>query len=157
FHSIKALARVIAARGVEELVHEAESLLSPVRAGDRALDTSVQQALIAAADALQDGLRAPLAWPAPASLMEELRHAAAAAQQDGTAQLSILTGGEPWRFIGEDVDLLRGFAELLAELLPEAAQAIVDEDEDAFREAAGMVAYASARLALDRVEAVARD
>jgi len=157
FHSIKALARVIAAEGVEELVHEAESLLSPVRAGECPFDATVQQALIAAADALEDGLRAPLSWPAPASVIDELRHAAIAAERDGAAQLSALSGGEPWRFLGEDVDLLRGFAELLAEVLPEAAQAILDEDEEAFREAAGMVTYASARLALDHVEAVARD
>ena len=157
FHSIKALARVIAAKGVEELVHEAESLLSPVRAGDLPFDATVQQALIAAADALEDGLRAPLFWPAPASLIDELRHAAVAAERDGAAPLSTLSGGEPWRFIGEDVDLLRGFAELLAEVLPETAQAIVDEDEETFHEAAGMVTYASARLALGHVEAVARD
>jgi chemotaxis protein histidine kinase CheA len=157
FHSIKALARVIAAKGIEELVHEAESLLSPVRAGDRLLDASVQQALIGAADALEDGLRAPLSWPAPPSLIEELQHAATPVEGDGTTSLPTLSGGEPWRFIGEDVDLLRGFAELLAEILPEAAHAIVDGDEDAFREAAGMVTYASARLALDRMEAVARD
>jgi hypothetical protein len=67
----------------------------------------------------------------------------------------VLSGGEPWRFVGEDIDLLRGFAELLAEVLPEAAQAIVDGDEDAFHEAAGMVAYASARLGLDRMEGTA--
>ena len=76
FHSIKALARVIAAKGIEELVHEAENLLSPVRAGDHPFDVSVQQALIAAADALDDALGAPLSWPAPASLIDELRRAA---------------------------------------------------------------------------------
>jgi chemotaxis protein histidine kinase CheA len=156
FHSIKALARVIAAKGVEELVHEAESLLSPVRAGDRAFDVTVQQALIAAADALEDALRAPLSWPAPMSLIEELRRAAAAGERDGGAAVATLSGGEPWRFIGEDVDLLRGFAELLAEVLPEAAQAIIDRQEDAFREAVEMVAYACARLGLERMEVVAR-
>src|SRR5215475_639054 len=87
FHSIKALARVIAAKGIEELVHEAESLLSPVRAGDRLLDASVQQALIGAADALEDGLRAPLSWPAPPSLIEELQHAATPVEGDGTTSL----------------------------------------------------------------------
>src|SRR5215470_10204134 len=81
FHSIKALARVLAAKGIEELVHEAENLLSPVRAGDRPFDASVQQALIAAADALDDALRAPLSWPAPASLIDELRRAAVAVER----------------------------------------------------------------------------
>jgi chemotaxis protein histidine kinase CheA len=156
FHSIKALARVIGADGVEALVHEAESLLSPVRAGERVFDATVQQALIAAADALDDSLRAPQAWPAPASVLDELRHAAAAVAQDETIALAPLTGGEPWRFLGDDVDLLHGFAELLAELLPEAARAIIDSDEDGFREAADMVAYAAARLGLQRMESVAR-
>ena len=78
FHSIKALARVISGTGIEELVHEAESLLSAVRAGDRGFDAAVQQALIAAADALEDALRAPLSWPAPTSVIAELHRAAAA-------------------------------------------------------------------------------
>jgi chemotaxis protein histidine kinase CheA len=155
FHSIKALARVIAAKGIEDLVHEAESLLSPVRAGARPFDETVQQVLIAAADALEDALRAPFSWLAPASLIEELRSAIIAVEPDAGAALTVLSGGEPWRFVGEDIDLLRGFAELLAEVLPEAAQAIVDGDEDAFHEAAGMVAYASARLGLDRMEGTA--
>lgn len=155
FHSIKALARVIAAKGIEDLVHEAESLLSPVRAGARPFDETVQQVLIATADALQDALRAPFSWLAPASLIEELRSATIAVEPDAGAAITVLSGGEPWRFIGEDIDLLRGFAELLAEVLPEAAQAIVDGDEDAFHEAAGMVAYASARLGLDRMEGTA--
>src|SRR6201989_3012914 len=97
FHSIKALARVIGAKGAEELVHEAESLLSPVRAGDHVLAPSVQQALIAATDALQDGLHAPLSWTAPSSLIDELRHAATLAERDGAASLPTLSGGEPGR------------------------------------------------------------
>jgi two-component system chemotaxis sensor kinase CheA len=157
FHSIKALARVIAANGVEALVHEAESLLSPVRAGVRAFDAAVQQTLIAAADALDDSLRAPQSWPAPTSLIDELRRVAVAVALDETAALAPLTGGEPWRFLGDDIDLLHGFAELLAELLPEAATAIIDQDQDAFDEAAGMMAYASARLGLERMEAATRN
>jgi two-component system chemotaxis sensor kinase CheA len=156
FHSIKALARVISGTGIEELVHEAESLLSAVRAGDRGFDAVVQQALIAAADALEDALRAPLSWPAPTSVIAELHRAAAAGERDGGAAVATLSSGEPWRFMGEDVDLLRGFAELLAEVLPEAAQAIIDRQEDVFREAADMVAHACARLGLERTEAVAR-
>ena len=155
FHSIKALARVIAAGGVEALVHEAESLLSPVRSGERAFDTAIQQALIAAADALEDALRAPQSWAAPTSLIDELRSAATALARDETTPRATLMGGEPWRFLGEDIDLLHGFAELLAELLPETAQAVIDEDEGAFREAARMIAYASARVGLQRMEAIA--
>jgi two-component system, chemotaxis family, sensor kinase CheA len=156
FHSIKALARVISGTGIEELVHEAESLLSAVRAGDRGFDAAVQQALIAAADALEDALRAPLSWPAPTSVIAELHRAAAAGERGGSAAVATLSSGEPWRFMGDDVDLLRGFAELLAEVLPEAAQAIIDRQEDVFCEAADMVAHACARLGLERMEAVAR-
>ena len=47
FHSIKGLARVVAADGMERLTHEAESLLSPVRSGDRSFDTTIQEPLIA--------------------------------------------------------------------------------------------------------------
>jgi two-component system chemotaxis sensor kinase CheA len=155
FHSTKALARVIAAKGVEDLVHEAESLLSPVRAGARPLDETVQQVLIAAADALEDALRAPFSWTAPPSLIEELRSAAVAVEREGGAALTVLSGGEPWRFIGEDADLLRGFAELLAEVLPEAAQAIIDAEQDVLHEAADMVGYACAQLGLDRMERTA--
>ena len=71
FHSIKALARVIAAKGVEDLVHEAESLLSPVRAGDLPFDATVQQALIAAADALEES-----AGGDHSELVQELRKVA---------------------------------------------------------------------------------
>src|SRR5216684_4064902 len=57
FHSIKGLARVVAATGMERLTHEAENLLSPVRSGDRSFDTTIQEPLIAATDALR--MRSP--------------------------------------------------------------------------------------------------
>src|ERR1700676_4857937 len=65
FHSIKGLARVVAATGIEALAHQAESLLSPVRSGDRVFDSTIQEPLIAAADALKDALAEPLGWQAP--------------------------------------------------------------------------------------------
>ncbi|MBV9563195.1 MAG: chemotaxis protein CheW [Bradyrhizobium sp.] len=157
FHSIKALSRVIGAKGVETLVHEAEGLLSQLRAGQRTIDAAIQDALIASADVLEDALAAPFGWSAPPSLIDELQQAAVATGQDVVIVTTAPAGGEPWRFIGDDLDLLQGFAELFCEVLPEAARAIVEGQEEAFREAAGMVAYACAQLALARMEAMAHD
>src|ERR1700704_3864754 len=78
FHSIKGLARVVAAAGMEALAHEAESLLSPVRSGHGVFDATIQEPLIAATDALRDALAEPLGWQAPAHLVEALRTATAA-------------------------------------------------------------------------------
>src|SRR4051812_44470046 len=116
FHSIKGLARVVGAVGMEALAHEAESLLSPVRSGDRAFDLALQEPLLAAADALKDALAEPLGWHAPAMTVENLRIAAAeATANDAHAAGSVGAGNEPWRFLGDDLDLLRAFAELLYE------------------------------------------
>jgi two-component system chemotaxis sensor kinase CheA len=119
FHSIKGLARVVAADGMERLTHEAESLLSPVRSGDRSFDTTIQEPLIAATDALRDALAEPLGWQAPIKIIEALRAATAAIGPDGSSEnTSDEAGNEPWRFLGDDLDLLRAFAELLDESFP---------------------------------------
>jgi len=49
FHSIKGLARTFAATAMEVVAHEAESLLSPVRSGDRLFDAAMQELLVAGA------------------------------------------------------------------------------------------------------------
>src|SRR6185503_5310956 len=151
FHSIKGLARVIEAKGMEALAHEAESLLAPLRAGGRGFDDVVQEPLIAATDALKEALADPIAAPAPAALMETLRQAAEAAAQEGASELPALAGNEPWRFLGDDPDLLRAFAELLCELLPEIAQilrdsALRDGAEEGLAEPAGILSHAAGRL-----------
>jgi two-component system, chemotaxis family, sensor kinase CheA len=151
FHSIKGLARVIEARGMEALAHEAESLLAPLRAGGRGFDEGVQEPLIATTDALKEALADPIAAPAPAALMEMLRHAAAAVAQEGASEVPALAGNEPWRFLGDDPDLLRAFAELLCELLPEIAQtlrdgALRDGVPERLAEPAGILFHAAGRL-----------
>lgn len=157
FHSIKGLARVVAADGMERLTHEAESLLSPVRSGDRSFDTTIQEPLIAATDALRDALAEPLGWQAPIKIIEALRAATAAIGPDGSSEnTSDEAGNEPWRFLGDDLDLLRAFAELLDEVLPAAAQAIVRRDEDGLREAIDAVTFACTRLGFDGVGLVAQ-
>lgn len=156
FHSIKGLARMIEANAMEALAHEAENLLSRVRSGARGFDATVQEPLIAAIDGLKDALAEPLAAPAPAAIIGALRRATATTgpkpSRDAPADIS---GSEPWRFLGDDLDLLRAFAELLCEILPEAAQAVVEGDDNAFGEAIGTVTHACTRLGLDGVKAIA--
>ena len=157
FHSIKGLARVINAKGMEAVAHEAESLLSQVRRGDRGFDASCQEPMIAVADWLKDALGEPLSSQAPSSIIEALQRASNGLQQDGpTSATAPISSGEPWRYIGDDVDLLRAFAELLRELLPDAAQAILKGVDHEWEALAGTIAHACSRLGLDRMEAVAR-
>jgi HPt (histidine-containing phosphotransfer) domain-containing protein len=151
FHSIKGLARLVGAPGMEALAHEAESLLSPVRSGDRAFDATIQEPLFTATDALRDALAEPLGWQPPAMVIEALRAATAAIAANGTGERSPASAGnEPWRFLGDDLDLLRAFAELLDEIVPEAAQAIVNQDDDGLAEATGAIIFACTRLGFDR-------
>jgi chemotaxis protein histidine kinase CheA len=158
FHSIKGLARVIGAAGMEGLAHEAESLLSPVRSGDRAFDATIQEPLLATTDALKDALAEPLGWPAPAMIIEALRAATAAGAASGAGERSAASAGnEPWRFLGDDFDLLRAFAELLDEIVPEAAQAIVNQDDDDLAEATGAIIFACTRLGFDGLKAAAQN
>jgi two-component system chemotaxis sensor kinase CheA len=149
-HSIKGLARSFAATEMETLAHEAESLLSPVRSGYRAFDTEILELLISATDALRDALADPFGWQAPVGLIEAMRLAIAATVVDGsTERASGDIDNEPWRLLGDDLETLRAFAELLEEILPEAAQAIVDRDEDALRGAIDSLSFACKRLGLD--------
>jgi two-component system, chemotaxis family, sensor kinase CheA len=156
FHSIKGLARVVGAIGMEALAHEAESLLSPVRSGDRAFDTTILEPLLAATDALKDALAEPLGWQAPAMVVEALRAATTAIVANGAGERSPAgAGNEPWRFLGDDLDLLQGFAELLDEIVPEVAQAIVDQDDDGLAETTGAIIFACTRLGFDGLKAAA--
>jgi chemotaxis protein histidine kinase CheA len=149
-HSIKGLARSFAATEMETLAHEAESLLSPVRSGQRAFDTDVLELLISATDALRDALADPFGWQAPVGLIEAMRLAIAATITDGSSErASGDIDNEPWRLLGDDLETLRAFAELLEEILPEAAQAIVDRDEDALRGAVDSLGFACKRLGLE--------
>jgi two-component system chemotaxis sensor kinase CheA len=157
FHSIKGLARVVAAPGMEALAHEAESLLSPVRSGDRVFNAAIREPLIAATDALRDALNEPLQWQPPAGIIGALRATTAALVANGSGDSPLgEVGNEPWRLLGDDLDQLRAFAELLDEILPEAAQAIVDRDEDDLIEAIDAVTFACKRLGFDGLGAVAQ-
>lgn len=157
FHSIKGLARVVDAKGMEAVAHEAESLLSKLRLGGRGFDTICQEPLIAVTDWLKEALRQSLSSPAPQAIVEALRRASDGLEHDGAAAAPpSASGGEPWRHIGDDVDLLRAFAELLRELLPEAAQAILNGDEHEWQELVATIAHACSRLGLARMEAAAR-
>jgi chemotaxis protein histidine kinase CheA len=157
FHSIKGLARVVDAKGMEALAHEAENLLSQVRRGARGFDASCQEPLIAVADWLKDALGTPLSAQAPTSIIEALRHASEAAEHDdGASAPASVPGGEPWRHLGDDPDLLKAFAELLHELLPEAAQAVLGGDDREWHALLGTIVHACSRLGLDRIEVTAR-
>jgi chemotaxis protein histidine kinase CheA len=150
FHSIKGLARGFAATEMEALAHEAESLLAPVRSGDRRLDPATQELLIAAADALKDALAEPFGWRAPVSLVEAMRAVNVAVVQKTPSESTFDDAdSEPWRLLGDDLETLRAFAELLNEILPEAAQAIVDRDEVGLRESIEALSFACTRLGFD--------
>jgi two-component system chemotaxis sensor kinase CheA len=157
FHSIKGLARVLNAKGMEAVAHEAESLLSQVRRGERGFDASCQEPMIAVTDWLKDALGEPLSSQAPASIIEALQRASNGLEQDGsTSATAPITSGEPWRYIGDDADLLRAFAELLRELLPDAAHAMLNDVDHEWEALAGTIAHACSRLGLDRMEVIAR-
>ncbi|HEY4985944.1 MAG TPA: ATP-binding protein [Bradyrhizobium sp.] len=157
FHSIKGLARAFAAAEMEALAHEAESLLAPVRSGDRPLDPAMQDLLIAATDALKDALAEPFGWRAPASLVEAMRTANAAVVHRTPSESTYGDAdSEPWRLLGDDIETLRAFAELLNEILPEAAQAIVDRDELGLRESIEALTFACTRLGFDGLGAAAQ-
>lgn len=157
FHSIKGLARVIDAKGMEALAHEAESLLSQVRRGDRNFDVSCQEPLIAVSDWLKAALSEPLASQAPPAIIEALQRASDGLEQESNAeQADSVAGGEPWRFVGDDLDLLRAFAELLREVLAEAAHAILKRDDQEWHASVETIAHACLRLGLEPMEAAAR-
>ena len=158
FHSIKGLARVVDAKGMEALAHEAENLLSQVRRGARGFDVSCQEPLIAVTDWLKDALGAASFSPqAPESIIEALRQASDGSEHaDGAGLSAGVEGGEPWRQLGDDPDLLRAFAELLGEILPEAARAMLGDNDPEWDALVGTIAHACSRLGLDRMEAVAR-
>lgn len=156
FHSIKGLARAFAAAEMEAVAHEAESLLAPVRSGNRLLDPAMQDLLIAAADSLKDALAEPFRWRAPASLVEAMRVANAAIVQKTPSENTYGDAdAEPWRLLGDDIETLRAFAELLNEILPEAAQAIVDRDEAGLRESIEALTFACTRLGFEGLGAAA--
>jgi chemotaxis protein histidine kinase CheA len=155
FHSIKGLARVFDAKGMEALAHEAESLLSQVRRGARGFDASCQEPLIAVTDWLKEALAAALPSEAPQPIIDALRNASEGSEHDDSTAPDSLPGGEPWRHLGDDLDLLKAFAELLRELLPEAAQAMSGGDDREWNALVGTIAHACSRLSLDRMEATA--
>jgi chemotaxis protein histidine kinase CheA len=150
FHSIKGLGRAFAATEMEALAHQAESLLSPVRSGRRDFDMVLLDLLISTSDALKDALANPFGWQAPAGLIEAMRRATAATPDDGSDESgSGDADSEPWRLLGDDLGTLRAFAELLGEILPEAAQAIVERDDDGLRGAIDTLGFACTRLGFE--------
>jgi chemotaxis protein histidine kinase CheA len=64
FHSVKGLARVVDCAPLERLAHATESLLSPVRDGERPLDQTLQDLLLQSLDAIR-GARGALLDGAP--------------------------------------------------------------------------------------------
>jgi two-component system, chemotaxis family, sensor kinase CheA len=150
FHSIKGLARAFAATEMEALAHHAESLLSPVRSGRRDFDMVLLDLLISTSDALKDALADPFGWQAPAGLIEAMRRATAATPDNGSDESSSGDAdSEPWRLLGDDLGTLRAFAELLGEILPEAAQAIVNRDDEGLRGAIDALGFACTRLGFE--------
>jgi chemotaxis protein histidine kinase CheA len=138
-HSIKGLARVLAAGGLEKLAHVAESLLVAVRDGRRTLDGATQDVLLRAIDAFKDARERILAG-AEFVADEALLRALAESETPERAELSAAepaeapaarSDGDPDGALpspdGElyfDQATLIALAELFDELLPSIAGAV---------------------------------
>ncbi len=132
FHSVKGLARAMDLRGMEEIAHAAESLLSPVREGTAPLDAGVVAVLLPALDALKAGRRTALNerrdQPAPEAVLANLKQLFATLT--GGAPLPEMPPPEdtkpappepapdPREAVREDPEILGYFAELLRGALP---------------------------------------
>jgi chemotaxis protein histidine kinase CheA len=136
-HSIKGLARVLAATGLERLAHVAESLLVAVREGRRTLDGPTQDVLLQAVDAFKAARERIVAggeFLADEALLRALAESERPVRAEpSTGELpeapATLAEGEPDPVSSFDGDLqfeqatLIALAELFEELLPSIAGA----------------------------------
>lgn len=151
-HSLKGLARIVGAPGMEALGHTAEEALGAVRAGRRRLDPALVALLMRAADALRGAstLVPETAWAPDPALVATLERAAREAGESSAAR----AGPRPaWSLLNPDRDLLLATLELLeTEILPAIADgaALPTEDMAVLRHACGRVGLAGMALALDQ-------
>lgn len=133
FHSVKGLARVVDCAPLERLAHATESLLSPVRDGERPLDQTLQDLLLQSLDAIR-GARGALLDGAPVQPDEAFLASLAAALLDGpgaSAHDAHAVGPAALKDIFSDGDTLVALAELFEELLPQIARAVAEPDSEA--------------------------
>lgn len=127
-HSVKGLARVLAASGLEKLAHVAESLLSGVRERKIELDTRSQDLLLQAVDGFKQARTCLLngtEFRADEALLVGLEAAAtkqrpAASAKGGAEVLQEGAAGDLYF----DRETLVALAELFEELLPSLAEAV---------------------------------
>ena len=155
-HSVKGLARVAGARSLEGIAHQAESLLSPIRAGTRGFEAATQALLLEASDAMRNLRLASLddlGAPPPPGLLAKLK---AATDQPLTGAPTEAAAG-PWAALHDDRDLLQGLLELLDELLLEIAEALASpQATDLLAEAFATLRYAARHVHLPGLEAAIR-
>ena len=154
-HSLKGLARVAEALSMERLLHGAESHLAGVRSGERPLATTAVDALIGLVDWIGAAIEAgPLA---EAEAPEAIADAVGAL--DGGPGGRAQGEAAPSRLVlGLEPDMVRAFAELLAEVRPSLeawAGASVAGADDSGRDDADMLVHAAAKLGLAGLAAAA--
>jgi chemotaxis protein histidine kinase CheA len=130
-HSIKGLARVLSASGLEKLAHVAESLLSSVREGTTELDTRAQELLLQAVDAVKQArasLLEGVEFRADEALLVGLEAASTrqkSADAAGSADIVHEAAAGDLYF---DRETLVGLAEMFEEMLPALAETVATGD-----------------------------
>ncbi|WP_186393601.1 MULTISPECIES: chemotaxis protein CheA [unclassified Pannonibacter] len=156
FHSLKGLARVAGISQLEELTHQAEACLYPVRHGRKPLEAPAIDALLR----LVDGIRRAIGSGDLASFLAQ-EGLAQDLEQQASASSAGLTADFPEQTVALDAlglepEMSRAFAELLSELLDEFASAQASGDLDALRQTAAVLVHGCARLGLHGLERCAR-
>jgi chemotaxis protein histidine kinase CheA len=158
FHSIKGLARVIGFRPLEEIAHEAESLLATVRSGTRALNEGAINLLLQSLDAVKHArtaLQEGREFKADERLLEALKAATkgGSATEGGDDSPESAAGHTDLYF---DYDTLVALAELFEELLPGIARATLTPDsipEETLREDMDTLLFAVRKIRLAELAA----
>ena len=144
FHSLKGLARAAAAAQLEALLHDAETWLADLRSGRRAFDAEAGEALLQVLDVIRDACasRTFTEAAAPLPLSKRLRALLDAPMMRADAHSASLAVDA----FGIEVETSAAFAELLAEILPELADAIISGGE--IEDDAAVLHHAAKRLGL---------
>lgn len=154
FHSLKGLARVAEAVGMERLLHASESHLAGVRAGNRPLAAAAVDTLIALADWIGATIDAGSLGDHPPQTLAETVTALGGANgtttDHGTAQ--------PQLVLGLEADMVRAFSEMLTEVRPRLnawTDAAPSSEEADGRDDADMLEHAATKLRLAGMAAAA--
>lgn len=154
FHSLKGLARVAEAAGMERLLHASESHLAGVRAGSRPLAAAAVDTLIALADWIGATIDAGSLGDNPPQTLAETVSALAGGDGSTTEHRT----PQPQLVLGLEADMVRAFSEMLTEVRPRLdawADAAPSSEEAVGRDDADMLVHAATKLRLAGMTAAA--